>query len=433
MGKLPHFLLILSAFLHAFFLASSQPYIGVNYGEYADNLPAPESTAHLLQSTTISKLRLYGADPAIIKSLAGTNISLILGTANGEIASLATDPSAAAAWVSSNVLPYLPATSISTISVGNEVLTSGDSSLSSQLLPAMQNLKSAIPAGIKISTVHSMAVLSQSDPPSSGAFQSDLVPSLKSILQFLHDNESPFMVNPYPYFAYQSDQRAETLAFCLFQPNSGRPDPASGVTYTNMFDAQVAAVRAALGSAGFAGTEVVVAETGWPYNGDPGEAGATVDNAKAYNGNLVTHLKAMVDPVETYIFALFNEDLKPGPTSERSFGLFKTDLTPIYDAGLIKSEGVAGQVTTPSPAPAETGSGSVQGIASSAPPPADVCVPGRGGSTCRQPVVQNLPSNQDESNGEVERRWRLWKDRRWMVGMWSDFFLYVALAVLVMR
>ncbi|XP_020585449.1 glucan endo-1,3-beta-glucosidase 7-like [Phalaenopsis equestris] len=353
METLLQFLLLLGTFINTFFSASSQPYVGVNYGEIADNLPPPESTAHLLQSTTISKLRLYGADPAIIRALAGTNISLIIGTTNGEIASLAANPSAAVSWVSSNVLPFLPATSISAISVGNEILTAGDPTLSSQLLPAMQNLKAAIPAGIKISTVHSMAVLSQSDPPSSGMFKPDLAPLLKPILQFLHDNESPFMVNPYPYFAYQSDQRAETLAFCLFQPNSGRPDPGSGVTYTNMFDAQVAAVRAALVAAGFAGAEVVVAETGWPYNGDAGEAGATLENAKAYNGNLVAHLRGMGEPIETYIFALYDEDLKPGPTSERSFGLFKTDLTPIYDAGLTRSEGGTGQAV-PAIAPAPT-------------------------------------------------------------------------------
>ncbi|ONK55624.1 uncharacterized protein A4U43_UnF770 [Asparagus officinalis] len=37
-------------------------------------LKQDEATAKLLLSTSISKLRLYGADPAILKSLAGTNI-----------------------------------------------------------------------------------------------------------------------------------------------------------------------------------------------------------------------------------------------------------------------------------------------------------------------------------------------------------------------
>ncbi|KAL8464661.1 hypothetical protein ACS0TY_034238 [Phlomoides rotata] len=38
--------------------------------------------------------------------------------------------------------------------------------------------------------------------------------------------------------------------------------------------------------------------------------------------------------IRAYIFALFNENLKPGPTSERNFGLFKADGSIAYDIGL---------------------------------------------------------------------------------------------------
>lgn len=111
---------------------------------------------------------------------------------------------------------------------------------------------------------------------------------------------------------------------------------------------QVDAVRSALNSMGFKEIEIVVAETGWAYKGDPNEVGPSVDNAKAYNGNLINHLRSKVGTplmpgksVDTYIFALYDENLKLGPGSERAFGLFKQDLSVIYDVGLLKTSQVS--------------------------------------------------------------------------------------------
>ncbi|CAN6317331.1 unnamed protein product [Urochloa humidicola] len=335
--------------------SSAQPYIGVNYGEVADNLPPPDATARLLKSTSISKVRLYGVDTGLIRALAGSNISVVVGVANGDIPSLAADPAAASRWVAANVLPFVPATSISAVAVGNEVLESGDASLAAALLPAMQNLRAAAvaaggaAAGVRFSTVNTMGVMAQSDPPSTGAFHPDITPQLQGILGFLSRTGAPFMINPYPWFAYQSDPRPETLAFCLFQPNAGRLDAGSKIRYTNMFDAQLDAVKAAMTRAGYGNVDVVVAETGWPTRGDAGEPGATPENARAYVSGLVAHLRSGAGTplmpgksVETYLFALYDEDLKPGPASERAFGLYHTDLTAAYDAGLTASAGAAG-------------------------------------------------------------------------------------------
>ncbi|KAF5751108.1 glucan endo-1 3-beta-glucosidase 7-like [Tripterygium wilfordii] len=364
-------LFFLSFLLQVLCLANSQSFIGVNYGQVADNLPPPSTTSKLLQSTSIERIRLYGADPAIIKALANTGIGIVIGAANGEIPNLASDPNSATQWVNSNVLAYYPSSNVALITVGNEVLMSNDQALISQLLPAMQNVQRAIAAAslggkVKVSTVHSMTVLAQSDPPSSGLFKTSYQDVLKGLLQFQRDNGSPFAVNPYPFFAYQSDPRPETLAFCLFQPNSGRVDSGNGIKYMNMFDAQVDAVHSALNAMGFKDIDIVVAETGWPYKGDPNEVGPSVENAKGYNGNLIAHLRSMVGTplmpgksVETYIFALYDENLKPGPASERAFGLFRPDLTMTYDAGLSKSSQNQSTPTAPvtpvAPKPTTTG------------------------------------------------------------------------------
>ncbi|KAA0041635.1 hypothetical protein IC582_007400 [Cucumis melo] len=353
---LPSTVFVFFSFLLATDIVYSQSFIGINYGQVADNLPPPSATAKLLQSTSIEKVRLYGADPAIIKALANTGIGIVIGAANGDIPALAADPNFAKNWVNANVAPFHPASKIILITVGNEVITSNQENLMNQLVPAIQNIQNALNSmslgDIKVSTVHSMAVLRQSEPPSSGMFHPNYMTVLKELLEFNNATGSPFTINPYPYFAYRSDPRPETLAFCLFQPNAGRLDTNTNIKYMNMFDAQVDAIRSALNSMGFKNVEIVVAETGWPYKGDNDEVGPSLENAKAFNGNLIAHLRSMVGTplmpgksVDTYLFALYDEDLKPGPGSERAFGLFKPDLTMTYDVGLSKN----GQSTPSSP------------------------------------------------------------------------------------
>ncbi|XP_026398110.1 glucan endo-1,3-beta-glucosidase 7-like [Papaver somniferum] len=355
--------LILSLLFQSFFYANSESFIGINYGLVADNLPPPSETAKLLKSTSIGKVRLYGADPAIITSLANSDIGIVIGTSNADIPALATDPNFAKQWITTNVKPYYPASNIILITVGNEVFKSGDQNLISQLVPAMHNVQEALSSEslggkIKVSTVHAMSVLANSEPPSAGSFDPAFGDTMKGLLGFLKDTGSPFMVNPYPFFAYQSDPRPETLAFCLFQPNSGRPDSGTQIAYMNMFDAQVDAVRSALNAMDSKDVEIVVAETGWAYKGDTDEVGATIENAKAYNANLIAHLRSMVGTplmpgksVDTYLFGLFDENLKPGKGSERAFGLFNPDLTMTYDVGLTMSSQSPKTPPTPPPTP----------------------------------------------------------------------------------
>ncbi|KAG8097990.1 hypothetical protein GUJ93_ZPchr0013g37842 [Zizania palustris] len=384
--------------------SAPQSFVGINYGDLADNLPPPSTTTRLLRSTTISKVRLYRTDPAVVSAFAGTGISLLLGAANGDIPNFASSPAAAAAWVAAH-LPSSSTPEISAVSVGNEVLYSGsDTTLASQLVPALQNIYAALPtnSSVKVSTVHAMDVLASSDPPSSGAFKPELAAALDPLLAFLSKTGSPFLINPYPYFAYLSDPRPETLAFCLFQPNAGRPDAGSGLTYTNMFDAQVDAVRAALDAKGYKDVEIVVAETGWPHSGGPNEAVATVENARAFVSNLVSHLRSMAGTprvpgksVDTYLFAVYDEDLKTGNPSEKSFGLFHTgSLAETYPTGLMRNgtnglgpaKAPLSSPTLPvSPSPALASPAAVQQpqVTPVQPAPAELCTSGAAG--CHNP------------------------------------------------
>lgn len=133
--------------------------MGVNYGQLSDNLPSLQATVNLLKSTTIQKVRLFGAEPAVIKAFANTGIEIVIGFDNGDIPTLASNPNVASQFVKSNVMSFYPASSIIAITVGNEVLTSGDQNLISQLLPAMQNVQNALNAGKLLLNIYKLLKL----------------------------------------------------------------------------------------------------------------------------------------------------------------------------------------------------------------------------------------------------------------------------------
>jgi exo-beta-1,3-glucanase (GH17 family) len=105
----------------------------------------------------------------------------------------------------------------------------------------------------------------------------------------------------------------------------------NGLTYTNLFDAMVDAIYAALEKAGAPNVKVVVSESGWP---SAGGFGASVDNARNYNQGLIDHVgqgtPRRSGSLEAYVFAMFNEDEKTGDATERHFGLFYPSTSPVY-------------------------------------------------------------------------------------------------------
>jgi len=173
---------------------------------------------------------------------------------------------------------------------------------------------------------------------------------MKPMLDLLRKTSSPLMVNIYPFFAYSANSDQISLDYALFRPNSGVVDSGSGLKYSNLFDAQLDAVYAAMSSLQYNDVTVSVTETGWPSQGDQNEVGAGEANAAAYNGNLVkrvltgggTPLRPNAT-LDVYLFALFNENQKPGPTSERNYGLFYPNDQKVYSIPLTAAE-VAGAV-----------------------------------------------------------------------------------------
>ncbi|XP_039004759.1 glucan endo-1,3-beta-glucosidase-like [Hibiscus syriacus] len=325
--------LILGIFIASFTITATKP-IGVCNGRIADNLPSAIDVVNFYTSNGIGKMRLYDPDQATLQALVGANVELILGVPNGDLQSLAT-PSNANAWVQNNVLAFFPAVKILYIAVGNEIRPND---LEAQyVLPAMQNIYSAlVSAGlgdeIKVSTSVEASLLGPSYPPSAGSFSPVASPYMTPVVMFLATTGAPLLANVYPYYGYIGDPQNVRLDYALFTaPGTVIQDGA--LNYQNMFDAILDSFYSALENAGGANVGIVVSETGWP---SAGVESGTVENAGIYYQNVIDHVgngtpKKPGQAIETYLFAMFDEDLKGPAETELHFGLFSPDKQPKYN------------------------------------------------------------------------------------------------------
>ncbi|KAJ0965498.1 hypothetical protein J5N97_026636 [Dioscorea zingiberensis] len=270
---------------------------GINYGRIADNIPQPESVVTLLKAAKIKNVRIFDADHSVLKAFKGAGLELVVGLPNGFLKDMSTNEDHAMDWVKENVQPFY--------------------------------LTHILRQSLTLLT-HRLQVL----------FKEDVLVYLKPILDFFSKTGAPFCINVYPFLAYDFDPDHIDVNYALFESNSGIYDEKTDLHYDNMFDAQIDAAYAALEVVGFDKMEVIVTETGWASGGGGDEKGASPENARTYNYNLRKRLfKRKGTPLrpkivtKAYIFALFNEDLKPGQGSERHFGLFKADGSISYDIG----------------------------------------------------------------------------------------------------
>ncbi|KAG8390318.1 hypothetical protein BUALT_Bualt01G0071200 [Buddleja alternifolia] len=308
--------------------------IGINYGVNGDNLPAPTNVISVLKQRNVAKFRLFEPNEDVLTALHDSGISVIVGTSNQDLETLATDYAIAVSWVDSYVLPHYSSVNITCIAAGNEVFP-GD--LAQYIPGAMKNLAAALSASniaIPVSTAVSMQVLSVSYPPSQGLFSADATPVMTEITEFLQSKNSPLLLNAYTYFPRVGDPSHVQLEYALLQDSADtvHDDP---YTYDNLFDAMVDAVYSAVEKVGGPDVEIIVTETGWPTDGGDD---ASIENAQTYVNNLIEHVtrgqgtpKRPGKDIDTYIFALFNEDLKPEGV-ERNWGLYYPNMTEVYNA-----------------------------------------------------------------------------------------------------
>lgn len=321
--------------------------LGFNWGTQAIHKLPPKTVVQMLQANGIKKVKLFDADQTTLSALAGTDLEVMLAIPNGEMAAM-TDYDRAQDWVHRNVTRYNfnGGVNIKYVAVGNEpFLTSYNGSFMNITFPALQNIQKALnEAGLGDSVKATVPLNadvygspSTNSVPSAGTFRSDISDLMTSIVQFLSQNNAPFMVNIYPFLSlYGNDNFPFDYAFFDGVTN---PVNDNGISYTNVFDANFDTLYSSLKAIGYSNMTIIVGEVGWPTNGDKN---ANIGNAVRFYRGLLPRLANNVGTplrpgyIETYLFGLLDEDAKsvaPG-NFERHWGIFRYDGQPKFPMDL---------------------------------------------------------------------------------------------------
>ncbi|XP_043804488.1 probable glucan endo-1,3-beta-glucosidase A6 isoform X2 [Manihot esculenta] len=339
--------------------------VGINWGSLGNDLPPPPQSVELVKSLGAKGVKIYDADPDILNALKNTDIVVSIMVPNEIIPNISKSQYLSDKWVQANVVPFYPEVKIRYLLVGNEILTNPDNGTWYNLVPAMRRIKSSLKTHnihkVKVGTPSAMNVLESSFPPSNGTFRSDIsAPIINPLLRFLNRTKSFFFVDIYPYFPWAENPKDISLDYALFRSkNITYSDPVTNLTYTNLFDQMIDSLVFAMKRLGYPDIRIFIAETGWPNNGDLDQIGANIHNAAIYNRNVVKKLTtkpAIGTParpgstIPSFIFALYNENQKPGPGTERHFGLLHPNGSKVFEIDL-SGETPESEYKQPLPAP----------------------------------------------------------------------------------
>lgn len=332
-----------------FFLVSlggeMQPKMGVCYGDLGNNLPSRQKSVQLIQKLNAKRIKIYSATPETLKAIQGTDLQISIMLPNQLIPDISTNQTLADQWVQTNVVPFYPESKIRYLLIGNEILSNKPKSTWFKLVPAMRKMRNSVKKfglnKVKVGTPLAMDALESSYPPSNGTFRSDVREKvIEPMLHFLNRTKSFFFVDVYTYFAWISQPLEINLDYALLEPtNITITDPVSGLTYNNLLDQMLDALVFAMKRLGYPNIRLFLAETGWPNGGDPDQLGANIYNAATYNRNVIKKFTAkppLGTParpgvvIPTMIFALYNENQKPGPGTERHFGQLYPNGSYVY-------------------------------------------------------------------------------------------------------
>jgi hypothetical protein len=328
--------------------------VGVVVGTQYTGAPAAAAVVALLQRQSVTHVRLLGGagDGALLAAMAGTGMEVMVTLPNAQLLGVGESNATARNWARANVQAYLPATNITAVCVGTDVLTS-DPNAALVLLPALRFLRAALlssnlSAHVRLSTTLHPSLILDAFPPSQAFFNKSWTPTVLSpLLDFLASSSSFLLLDLLSYDIYRAAGGAVSLDYALLNPLTPAQlvvDPNTLFQYRSLFDAVLDSAYFALARLNRSDLPVVVSAAGWPSAGGPD---ASPDNAALHNSNLIARVlngsgtpKRPHSPLDAFLFELFDEDAAPASPTLRSYGLFNASspsLAPVYTLRLSGS------------------------------------------------------------------------------------------------
>lgn len=305
----------------------------------------------LLKDNGIPKVKLFDSNSTVLKALVNSNIEVMVGLPNDMLLRM-TDSAQAAAWVQSDIVPYISSNSVNIkyVAVGNEpFLKSYNGSFLNMTYPALVNVQTALNvaglgAKVKATVPMNADVIQSGAVPSGSVFRPDISELMTQIVQFLSQNGAPYTINIYPFISLHDDPHFP-VDYAFFE-GSTTPVQDGSFTYENVFDANYDSLIASLAAAGpYRDMNIIVGEIGWPTDGD---VSANPDFAKKFNQGFLNHVRSNVGTprrpntsIDFYLFSLIDEDRKsiqPG-NFEPHWGMFEYDGKSKYALSLTGANG----------------------------------------------------------------------------------------------
>ncbi|KAI3910678.1 hypothetical protein MKW92_004279 [Papaver armeniacum] len=197
-----------------------------------------------------------------------------------------------------HVIVSIPNDKLLAIAVGSEIFTVYPNA-APHLVSALKHLHN--------SPLHSLLRFLDSFPPSQAFFNRSWDPVLVPMLKFLQQTGSYLMLNVYPYYDYMQPKDVIPLDYALFRPLTPSKDAVDSnihLHYTNVFDSVIDAAYFSMAYLNITNVPIIVTES--------------FGHQKVMHPSRTPPLIMQIRvAVSTYLYELYNEDMRPGSVSRR--------------------------------------------------------------------------------------------------------------------